>query len=170
MSTAEVFLLATVLPRGFCIDDRARLSAAGFRFWHIASFRCGAEFGRYRGIADIGQARTNSARFMTPRPSVCLSPATFPNPAWICSSDPVRLGRARARRSASSASCAQASRSLACCLCSRSANLRMSALFPPSAMGGPFAAESNLLRQLRCLRVLVDLGLSQFRKHLFGLF
>jgi hypothetical protein len=24
--------------------------------WHIASFRCGAEFGRYRGIADIGQA------------------------------------------------------------------------------------------------------------------
>jgi hypothetical protein len=25
---------------------------------HIASFRCGTEFGRYRSIADIGQART----------------------------------------------------------------------------------------------------------------
>jgi hypothetical protein len=24
--------------------------------WHIASFRCAAEFGRYRGIADIDQA------------------------------------------------------------------------------------------------------------------
>jgi hypothetical protein len=24
--------------------------------WHIASFRCDAEFGRYRGIADIEQA------------------------------------------------------------------------------------------------------------------
>jgi len=27
--------------------------------WHIASFRCDAESGRYRDIADIGQARTN---------------------------------------------------------------------------------------------------------------
>src|SRR5450759_1999014 len=25
-------------------------------YWHIASFRCAAEFGRYRGIADIDQA------------------------------------------------------------------------------------------------------------------
>jgi hypothetical protein len=24
--------------------------------WHIASFRCDADFGRYRGIADIDQA------------------------------------------------------------------------------------------------------------------
>jgi hypothetical protein len=24
-------------------------------FWHIASFRCDAEFGRYRGIADLKQ-------------------------------------------------------------------------------------------------------------------
>jgi hypothetical protein len=24
--------------------------------WHIASFRCAAEFGRYPGIADIEQA------------------------------------------------------------------------------------------------------------------
>jgi hypothetical protein len=23
--------------------------------WHIASFRCDAEFGRYRGIADIDE-------------------------------------------------------------------------------------------------------------------
>jgi hypothetical protein len=27
-----------------------------FRFWHIASFRCEAEFVRYRGVADIDQA------------------------------------------------------------------------------------------------------------------
>jgi hypothetical protein len=26
------------------------------RKWHIASFRCAAEFGRYRGIADIEKA------------------------------------------------------------------------------------------------------------------
>jgi hypothetical protein len=26
-----------------------------FRLWHIASFRCDAEFGRYRAIADIDQ-------------------------------------------------------------------------------------------------------------------
>ena len=25
-------------------------------FWHVASFRCAAEFGRDRGIADIEQA------------------------------------------------------------------------------------------------------------------
>ena len=25
-------------------------------YWHIATFRCTAEFGRYRGIADIDQA------------------------------------------------------------------------------------------------------------------
>ena len=27
-----------------------------FRCWHIASFQCDAEFGRYRGVADIDQA------------------------------------------------------------------------------------------------------------------
>jgi hypothetical protein len=25
-------------------------------YWHIATFRCDAELGRYRGIADIEQA------------------------------------------------------------------------------------------------------------------
>lgn len=39
-----------------------------FRFWHIASFRCDANFGRYRGIAVIDQARTGQARFMNPQP------------------------------------------------------------------------------------------------------
>jgi hypothetical protein len=29
-----------------------------FRLWHIASFRCVAEFGRYRGIADSGKPST----------------------------------------------------------------------------------------------------------------
>jgi hypothetical protein len=28
----------------------------GAYLWHIASFRCAAEFGRYRGIADIDHA------------------------------------------------------------------------------------------------------------------
>src|SRR5216684_2698866 len=36
---------------------------------HIASFRCGAEFGRYRGTADIGHARNKRARSMSTRPS-----------------------------------------------------------------------------------------------------
>src|ERR1700739_3963234 len=35
--------------------------------WPIASFRCGTEFGRYRGIADIGQACTDQTRFMRTR-------------------------------------------------------------------------------------------------------
>jgi hypothetical protein len=30
-----------------------------FCFWPITSVRCRAEFGRYRGTADIGQARNN---------------------------------------------------------------------------------------------------------------
>jgi hypothetical protein len=30
--------------------------ASGLVHWHIASFRCVAEFDRYRGIADIDQA------------------------------------------------------------------------------------------------------------------
>jgi len=42
--------------------------ASEVAFWHIASFRCGTEFGRYRGIADIGQACTDQARFMSTRP------------------------------------------------------------------------------------------------------
>jgi len=37
------------------------MSARNVRYWHIASFRCAAEFARYRSIADIGQARTQSS-------------------------------------------------------------------------------------------------------------
>ena len=33
-------------------DRRLRLLGIRVRLWHIASFRCAAEFGRYRGIAD----------------------------------------------------------------------------------------------------------------------
>jgi hypothetical protein len=33
-----------------------------FRVWRVASFRCVTKFGRYRGIADIGEASTNQAR------------------------------------------------------------------------------------------------------------
>ena len=36
-------------------------------YWHIASFRCPAEFGRYRGQADIGQAAPIRPRFMNAR-------------------------------------------------------------------------------------------------------
>ena len=32
------------------------MKGADVRVWHIASFRCDAEFGRYRGKADIDQA------------------------------------------------------------------------------------------------------------------
>jgi hypothetical protein len=42
-------------PRCLVEEERADID---FRSWHIASFRCGTEFGRYRSIADIGQART----------------------------------------------------------------------------------------------------------------
>jgi hypothetical protein len=31
-------------------------NACHWHHWHIASFRCAAEFGRNRGIADIDQA------------------------------------------------------------------------------------------------------------------
>jgi hypothetical protein len=41
------------------------------RGWHIASFRGGAEFCRYTGIADIGQARTNRARFVSTYAAEC---------------------------------------------------------------------------------------------------
>ena len=47
------------------------LSAApNARSWRIALFRCAAEFGRYRGIADIGQARTDQTRFTSTRPNL----------------------------------------------------------------------------------------------------
>jgi len=40
-------------------EARARdqdISLCNGRYWQIASFRCDADFGRYRGIADIDQA------------------------------------------------------------------------------------------------------------------
>jgi hypothetical protein len=36
-----------------CLGDHC---PANVGQWHIASFRCGAEFGRYQGTADIDQA------------------------------------------------------------------------------------------------------------------
>jgi len=32
------------------------MKANDFRSWHIASFRCEAKFGRYRGMVDIEEA------------------------------------------------------------------------------------------------------------------
>lgn len=37
------------------------LSVINLAYCYIASFRCGTEFGRYRGIADIGQALHRSS-------------------------------------------------------------------------------------------------------------
>jgi hypothetical protein len=42
--------------------------------WPIASFRCDAEFDRYRGIADNGQARTNQAPLLALFTQVPLVP------------------------------------------------------------------------------------------------
>jgi hypothetical protein len=44
--------------------NRSRLIMTQFgnRSWRIASLRCVAEFGRYRGVAHIALARTNQAR------------------------------------------------------------------------------------------------------------
>src|SRR6266700_1356344 len=47
--------------------------------WHIASVRPGAEFGRYRGTADIGQARNKRARSMSTRPSQAPSRSSLLN-------------------------------------------------------------------------------------------
>src|ERR1700730_6424411 len=38
----------------------------GHTLWHIATFRCAAEFGFYRGIADNRVRRTTKSRFMSP--------------------------------------------------------------------------------------------------------
>ena len=45
-----------------------KLDADQFRSWHIASFRCDAEFGRYRSMADIGQAAPINLNWMSTRP------------------------------------------------------------------------------------------------------
>jgi hypothetical protein len=41
--------------RGSCRHSKHNANA-NVGYWHIASYRCGAEFGRYQGIADIDQA------------------------------------------------------------------------------------------------------------------
>ena len=38
------------------------LASGDFRFWPFATFRCDAELGRYRGIADIEQTAAKSTR------------------------------------------------------------------------------------------------------------
>src|SRR4029077_17158224 len=45
------------------------IAAAHESGWHIATFRCDAEFGRYRGVADSRSKRTDQVRFMSTRPS-----------------------------------------------------------------------------------------------------
>ena len=43
----------TIAARDFARGDEVIEQSGDFRSWHIASFRCAAEFGRYRGIADM---------------------------------------------------------------------------------------------------------------------
>ena len=44
------------LPAPRLLLPRSGLERSDFVPWHIASFRCAAAFGRYRGTADIGRA------------------------------------------------------------------------------------------------------------------
>src|SRR5216684_3325657 len=64
--TIHDLIVLTLPPRHRCPLDRmpasrlllprSGLERSDFVLWHIASFRCAAEFGRYRGIADIDRA------------------------------------------------------------------------------------------------------------------
>ena len=54
------------------------------RYWHIASYRCDTEFSRYRGIADVGQACTNQARFKSTRPGTLAALLTLRAPGQPC--------------------------------------------------------------------------------------
>lgn len=38
-----------------CANLRRKRNSLHVRLWHIATFRCAAEFGRYRGIANSGE-------------------------------------------------------------------------------------------------------------------
>ena len=46
------------------------------RCWHIASFRCAAEFGRYRSIADSGKPSARQIYGFTPW---CIEAFTLPD-------------------------------------------------------------------------------------------
>ena len=46
-----------ITVKGFYVEANAH-----FRFWPIASFRQDAEFGRYRGIADMARLAVGSTR------------------------------------------------------------------------------------------------------------
>jgi hypothetical protein len=49
-------------------DQNPQIAPGDVAYWHIASFRCDTEFGRYRGIADTDQVETDQTRFMSARP------------------------------------------------------------------------------------------------------
>jgi hypothetical protein len=44
-------------------------TGSGVRLWHIASFRCAVEFGRYPGIADFGEPSARQIYSFTDYPS-----------------------------------------------------------------------------------------------------
>ena len=54
-------------------------------YWHIASFRCDAEFGRYRRIADMGHAELIAAQAVTPliRKSQPYNKRTASKGIWV---------------------------------------------------------------------------------------
>jgi hypothetical protein len=43
-------------PTNAAKREKSSCQLGAVHTWHIASFRCDADFGRYRGIADIDQA------------------------------------------------------------------------------------------------------------------
>src|SRR6266851_2333754 len=63
--TIHDLIVLTLPPRHRCPLDRmpasrlllprSGLERSDFVLWHITSFRCAAEFDRYRGIADSGE-------------------------------------------------------------------------------------------------------------------
>jgi hypothetical protein len=50
------------LPASRPLLPRSGLERSDFVRWHIASFRCDAEFGRYRGKADMAGLAAGSTR------------------------------------------------------------------------------------------------------------
>jgi hypothetical protein len=54
----------------WCGADFQNVRSTNFRSWHIASFRCDAEFGRDRGIADIDCAAPIKSDLFSTRPKI----------------------------------------------------------------------------------------------------
>ena len=65
------------LPAFRLLLPRSGLERSDFVRWHIASFRCAAEFGRYRGIADSGKPPPGG--FLGSRPNSIIGIVGLPS-------------------------------------------------------------------------------------------